>query len=191
MGTGKLILVGTDEAGRGPLAGPVMAAAAVLTPFQEAFLIDRGLTDSKKLSEAKRERLFSLMLELKVLWKAQAASPARIDRDNILQASLWAMGCSVMKLGVVPDLVVVDGTQTIPSLPFSQEPRVKADSEVPQVAAASVVAKVLRDRVMVVLDRCYPGWGFAGHKGYPTKKHREAVKALGFSPVHRRSFTVK
>lgn len=186
-----MILIGTDEAGRGPLAGPVMAAAALLTPFQEAFLVDRGLTDSKKLSETRRERLFSLMLELGVQWRAQAASPARIDRDNILQASLWAMRRSVMKLGLEPDLVVVDGTQTIPSLPFSQEARVKADSEVPQVAAASIVAKVLRDRVMVALDRCYPGWGFAGHKGYPTKKHREAVKALGFSPVHRRSFTVK
>lgn len=191
MGNGTLILVGTDEAGRGPLAGPVVAAAAFLTPFQEAFLVDRGLTDSKKLSAVKRERLFGLMLELRVLWKAQAASPVRIDRDNILQASLWAMGRSVMQLGLEPDLVVVDGTQAIPSFPFSQEPRVRADSEVPQVAAASIVAKVLRDRVMVALDRCYPGWGFAVHKGYPTKMHREAVKAFGFTPIHRRSFTVK
>lgn len=186
-----MILVGTDEAGRGPLAGPVVAAAAFLTPFQEAFLVERGLTDSKKLTAARRERLFSLMTELRVLWSAQAASPARIDRDNILQASLWAMKCSVLKLGLNPDRVVVDGTQAIPLLPFPQEPLIKADSEVPQVAAASVVAKVLRDRVMVALDRCYPGWGFAGHKGYPTKQHREAVRILGFSPVHRRTFTVK
>lgn len=191
MGARRVILVGTDEAGRGPLAGPVVAAAAFLTPFQEAFLVDRGLTDSKKLTAARRDRLFGLMKELGVLWRAQAASPSRIDRDNILQASLWAMRCSVMKLGLEPDLVVVDGTQPIPSLPFPQNPLIKADSEVPQVAAASVVAKVLRDRVMVSLDRCYPGWGFAGHKGYPTKQHRDAVRTLGFSPVHRRTFTVK
>ncbi len=186
-----MILIGTDEAGRGPLAGPVVAAAAFLTPFQESFLKDRGLTDSKKLSASGRDRLFALMKELKVLWRAQAASPARIDRDNILQASLWAMRRSVLKLSLAPDLVVVDGNQTIPSLPFPQESRVKADSQVPQVAAASVVAKVLRDRAMVALDRCYPDWGFAGHKGYPTKQHREAVRTLGFSPVHRRSFTLK
>ena len=165
-------IVGTDEAGRGPLAGPVVAAAVSLTPVQEEALLSLGLRDSKKLTARGRERLWDAMAELGVAWRAQAAGAARIDRDNISRASLWAMGQSVLRLRPLlarePECVVVDGILAIP--------------------AASVVAKVLRDRAMTALDRLWPDYGFARHKGYPTAMHREAVARLGLSPVHRESF---
>ena len=190
--SGPGAIVGTDEAGRGPLAGPVVAAAVSLTPDQEDALSSLGLRDSKKLTPARRERLFTAMAELGVLWRAQAASVARIDRENISQASLWAMGRSVLRLRPSlprkPECVVVDGILAVPGLLFSQLPLTAADDLVPAVSAASVVAKVLRDRVMTVLDRLWPDYGFARHKGYPTAAHREAVRRFGLSPVHRRSF---
>ena len=182
-------VAGADEAGRGPLAGPVVAAAAVLTPAQEEELLSLGLTDSKKLTPRRREFLFERMLILKVRWRAQAASPARIDGMNILRASLWAMGRSVEKLPPCFDTVIVDGTFPLPGLAFRQVPLPKADSLVPAAAAASVAAKVLRDRVMDILDGLYPGYGFRKHRGYPTAAHRKALEALGPSPVHRASFT--
>lgn len=181
-------IAGADEAGRGPLAGPVVAAAAVLTPAQEEELLSLGLTDSKKLIPRKREFLFERMLSLKVEWRAQAASPARIDGMNILRASLWAMGRSVEKLPPCFDTVIVDGTFPLPGLSCRQVPLPKADSLVPAAAAASVAAKVLRDRVMDILDGLYPGYGFKKHKGYPTAAHRLALAALGPSPVHRATF---
>jgi len=181
-------IAGADEAGRGPLAGPVVAAAAVLTPAQEEELLSLGLTDSKKLIPRKREFLFERMLSLKVEWRAQAASPARIDGMNILRASLWAMGRSVEKLPPCFDTVIVDGTFPLPGLSCRQVPLPKADSLVPSAAAASVAAKVLRDRVMDILDGLYPGYGFKKHKGYPTAAHRLALAALGPSPVHRATF---
>ena len=187
---GRLI-VGTDEAGRGPLAGPVVAAAVVLTRPQREILLDLGLRDSKKLSEARREALFLSMKRLGVLWRAQAASPARIERMNILQASLWAMKRSVLALAVEADRVIVDGNRLIPGLPFDQRALPGADDIVPAVAAASVVAKVLRDRAMTALDRLYPQWGFARHKGYGTASHREALRRLGLCPIHRPSFCRK
>ncbi|QVL35491.1 ribonuclease HII [Aminirod propionatiphilus] len=187
---GRLI-VGTDEAGRGPLAGPVVAAAVVLTRPQREILLDLGLRDSKKLSEARRESLFLSMSRLGVLWRAQAASPARIERMNILQASLWAMKRSVLALAVEADRVIVDGNRLIPGLPFDQRALPGADDIVPAVAAASVVAKVLRDRAMTALDRLYPQWGFARHKGYGTASHREALRCLGLCPIHRPSFCRK
>lgn len=187
---GRLI-VGTDEAGRGPLAGPVVAAAVVLTRPQREILLDLGLRDSKKLSEARREALFLSMKRLGVLWRAQAASPERIERMNILQASLWAMKRSVLALAVEADRVIVDGNRLIPGLPFDQRALPGADDIVPAVAAASVVAKVLRDRAMTALDRLYPQWGFARHKGYGTASHREALRRLGLCPIHRPSFCRK
>ena len=178
-------LVGTDEAGRGPLAGPVVAAAVFLTGPQEEELLDLGLDDSKKMSPQLRERVFAAYAELGVVWRAQAAGIERIARDNILWASLWAMGCSVRKLGLNPSCVVVDGTFPIPGLPFEQWPMKAADRFVPSVAAASVAAKVLRDRVMTALDALYPQYGFARHKGYPTARHREALERCGPCRVHR------
>ena len=182
-------IAGTDEAGRGPLAGPVVAAAAVLTPAQEEELLSLGLTDSKKLSAAKRELLFSRMISLGVVRAVQSASPGRIDRMNILQASLWAMARSVKKLPPCYDTVVADGTFYVPGLSCRSLALPKADSLVAAAAAASVIAKVLRDRIMDVLDGVYPGYGFAKHKGYPTAAHRAALEKLGPSPVHRRSFS--
>ncbi|MDR1049371.1 MAG: ribonuclease HII [Synergistaceae bacterium] len=181
------IVAGTDEAGRGPLAGPLVAAAAVLTKEQGRGLTERGLRDSKRMTPRKREEMFRTMREMGVAWEAQAAGLETIERLNILGASLWAMGRSVLKLPPV-DLVVTDGPHGIPGLPYRQVPLTAADDLVPAVSAASVVAKVLRDRVMMVLDRLYPGYGFARHKGYPTREHRDAVRALGLSPVHRPAF---
>jgi ribonuclease HII len=182
-------VAGVDEAGRGPIAGPVVAAAAILTPPQFRVLLAEGLDDSKKLSETVRERLFCRMAELGVVWRAQAASHVRIDSTNILRATLWAMCRAVMSLPQRPGIIVVDGNSLIPDISAElQIPMPKADSKVPAVMAASVVAKVLRDRVMRRLDRLYPEWGFAGHKGYPTKAHRLAADLFGPSPVHRLSF---
>jgi len=184
----KMLIAGVDEAGRGPLAGPVVAAAAILTDEQKHVLLEMGLTDSKKLTPARREKIMARMISLGVVWKAQAASPARIDRMNILQASLWAMKRSVLNLSGDFEKVIVDGTFTLPGYPFLQEALPKADLNIPEVAAASIFAKVLRDRAMCALDRIYPRYGFARHKGYPTKVHIEALREYGPSPVHRRTF---
>jgi len=182
-------VLGVDEAGRGPLAGPVVAAAVWLEPAQMRELWKMGLRDSKKLSPAKREKIFREILGLKILWRAQAASAGRIDHINILQASLWAMKRSVEQFPFVPDLVAVDGNCPIPGLFCPQKTVIKGDNRILSVAAASVVAKVLRDRVMITLDAFYPEYGFARHKGYPTKMHREALKCFGPTPWHRRSFS--
>ncbi|MCR5346632.1 MAG: ribonuclease HII [Fretibacterium sp.] len=188
-------VAGTDEAGRGPLAGPVMAAAVCLTPEQERALLALGLRDSKLMTPRSREAVFQAMRDLGVLWRAQAGSVARIERDNILQASLWAMRRSVLRLAeLLPSelaCVVVDGTMPLPELEVKQWPLISADALIPSVSAASVVAKVLRDRLMTSLDALYPGYGLAQNKGYPTAAHREAVRQLGLSPIHRRSFCKK
>lgn len=187
----RRVIAGTDEAGRGPLAGPVVAAAVILSPSQRAILCDLGLGDSKKLNEARRESLFRAINSLGVLWRAQAASVERIERVNILQASLWAMKRSVLALDVPVDRVIVDGNRLIPNLPFDQKALPGADGFVPAVSAASVVAKVLRDRVMAALDTLYPQWGFKRHKGYGTAAHRDALVRLGLSPIHRPCFCRK
>ncbi len=184
-------IIGTDEAGRGPLAGPVVGAAVFLTSDQEAELLALGLKDSKKMCPTKRERIFAAMVELGVKWRVQAAGVGCIARNNILRASLWAMAQSVMKLKVEPACVIVDGTFCLPDIPFDQWALVKADVFVPSVSAASVVAKVTRDRAMTALDRLYPEYGFARHKGYPTAEHREAVRRYGLSPAHRVLFCRK
>jgi ribonuclease HII len=184
-----VIVAGVDEAGRGPIAGPVMAAAVILTPSQFNVLLSEGLDDSKKLSEKARERLFSRIRELGAVWSAQAASHSRIDRTNILRATLWAMELAVKRLHSPISLIIVDGNAFIPGLPRDIQRAIpKADAKVPAVMAASVVAKVLRDRVMKRLHKLYPDYGFASHKGYPTASHRLMLDMLGPSPVHRLSF---
>jgi ribonuclease HII len=182
--------VGTDEAVLGALAGPLVAAAVVLTTEQERALKGLGLRDSKRMTPRKREAVFRVMCEMGVVWRAQAASIGTIARLNVLGASLWAMEKSVLKLPSPVDLVVVDGPRPLLGL-SRQIALVAADDLVPAVSAASVVAKVLRDRVMMVLDRLYPRYGFTEHKGYPTRDHRDAVRAFGLSPVHRPEFCRK
>lgn len=182
------IIAGTDEAGRGPLAGPVVACAAILTREQRNILIDCGLRDSKKMTEKARERLFEKICEIGVVWRAQAATPRRIDETNILAASLWCMRRCVEQLPVWPDLTLVDGNQLIPGLMSEQKYVIKGDDKVPAISAASVVAKVLRDRVMVTYDAIFPQYQFAKHKGYPSALHREILQTLGPSPIHRLSF---
>ena len=153
---GNRVIAGVDEAGRGPLAGPVVAAAVVLTPSQLDALAALGLNDSKKLTPLKREKIFKAMVSLGVAWRAQAASPRRIDQMNILQATLWAMSRSVNKLPHVFEEVIVDGSVLIPGLRSYPQRRYPKATVSYQVAAASVVAKVLRDRAMVALDMAYP-----------------------------------
>ena len=201
----KGVAAGTDEAGRGPLAGPLVAAAALLTAEQCRELPELGLRDSKRMTPRKREAVFRAMCDMGVVWRAQAASVGTIARLNVLGASLWAMEKSVLKLPIPADFVVVDGPHPLPGLselnwedpyPFAsplpcQIALTAADDLVPAVSAASVVAKVLRDRVMIALDRLYPRYGFARHKGYPTREHRDAVRAFGLSPVNRREFCHK
>ncbi|MDY3868033.1 MAG: ribonuclease HII [Pyramidobacter sp.] len=184
-----MILLGVDEAGRGPLAGPVVAAAAALTDFQRDELVQMGLRDSKKLTALKRERIFSRMLELNVAWSAASAQSEQIDRDNILQATLWAMRRSVERFPGVYDGIVVDGNKEIPGVAAYQEAVVGGDDIYPEISAASVIAKVLRDRVMTAYDRIWPEYGFAKHKGYGTAAHRKAIAQFGPTPIHRKSFS--
>lgn len=184
----EFIIAGTDEAGRGPLAGPVVAAVAVLTAEQRKILLSAGLRDSKKLTPKRREVLFEKICDIGVIWRAQAASSRRIDRMNILQASLWCMKRSVERLSVKPSLVLVDGNQKIPGLLVPQKTIIKGDDRVPVIAAASVIAKVLRDRVMTAMDLIYPQYAFAKHKGYPTALHKKLIAEYGPSPIHRLSF---
>jgi len=180
---GYKVICGTDEAGRGPLAGDVYAAACIL-PLD--FEIE-GLNDSKKLSETRREELFDKICSLAVAYSIQTASVEEIDTLNILNAAQLAMRRAVESLTLSPDAVLVDGNVArgfnIPAFPV-----VKGDSKSPSIAAASILAKVARDRAMLMLDRLYPEYGFAKHKGYPTKEHMEAVRKFGPSPVHRKTF---
>ena len=188
-------IIGTDEAGRGALAGPVVAAAVYLTHEQEEILTAHKLRDSKRLTPKGREKLFAEMNKIGVLWRASMGSISRIERDNILQASLWAMAQSVKKLtaklNIFPACIIVDGTERIPDINFSQWPLIKADDLTPVVSAASIVAKVIRDRLMAILDSKFPGYKLAKNKGYPTKEHRELVKLIGLSDIHRESFCRK
>lgn len=178
-----LLGAGVDEVGRGPLAGDVVAAAVILDPNKPI----EGLNDSKKLSEKKREFLFGEIREKALSFCVARASVEEIDDINILQASLLAMKRAVEGLAVEPEHVWVDGNK-IPNWRFPAEAVVKGDSRVAAISAASILAKVTRDREMVAFDEVYPGYGFAGHKGYPTKVHMEAVDRLGVTPIHRTSF---
>lgn len=177
------ILAGVDEAGRGPLAGPVVAAAVVLSA---SCPID-GLADSKTLSASRREALAGQIRAQATAWALGMASVEEIDRLNILQATLLAMQRAVQGLGMTPDLVLVDGNRA-PQLSCPVRTVVRGDALIKSISAASILAKVARDAILQNLDAEYPGYGFAIHKGYPTAAHQRALEALGPSPVHRRSF---
>lgn len=178
-----MIVTGVDEAGRGPLAGPVVAAAVILDPNNPI----SGLNDSKKLTPLARERLFQEIRHKALAWSYARASVREIDTINILQASLLAMKRAVLRLQITPDLVLIDGNQ-YPKLPYKMRAIIGGDATEPAISAASIVAKVVRDRMMIVLDRFYPAYGFLQHKGYGTAKHLEAIAQHGPSRVHRRSF---
>lgn len=180
---GEEMVAGVDEVGRGPLCGAVVTAAVILDPARPV----EGLNDSKKLTEARREALFPLIQERALAWCIARAEVEEIDRLNILHATMLAMQRAVAGLQIRPDLVLVDGNRC-PALPMRSEPVVKGDSRVPAIAAASILAKVARDREMLELDKQYPGYGIAGHKGYPTPTHLAALRELGATPIHRRSF---
>ncbi len=177
------LVAGVDEVGRGPLCGAVVTAAVILDPARPI----EGLNDSKKLTEARREALFPLIQERALAWCIARAEVEEIDRLNILHATMLAMQRAVAGLSTQPTLVLVDGNRC-PLLPMRSEPVVKGDSRVPAIAAASILAKVARDREMLELDQQYPGYGIAGHKGYPTPVHLAALRELGATPIHRRSF---
>jgi ribonuclease HII len=180
----ELILVaGVDEVGRGPLAGPVVAAAVILDPARPI----AGLADSKKLSEKRREQLELEILERALCWSLGRAEVDEIDRFNILHASLLAMRRAVEALATPPVHALIDGNRC-PELPCSAEAIIGGDASEPAISAASILAKVARDREMVLLDQRYPGYGLAQHKGYPTKAHVQALREIGISPIHRRSF---
>ena len=177
------LVAGVDEVGRGPLAGPVVTAAVILDPMRP---ID-GLADSKALSEKRREALYDEIRAKALCWALGRAEVEEIDELNILQATMLAMRRAVLALDSAPGHVLVDGNRC-PDLPCSAEAIVKGDGTVPVISAASILAKVSRDREMLALDREYPGYGLAGHKGYPTRAHLTALAELGVTPIHRRSF---
>ena len=180
------IICGVDEAGRGPLAGPVVAAAVIVDPEN----IPAGLNDSKVLSHSARERLLNILVEHAKIGIG-IAEPGEIDRINILWASMAAMRRAVENLNISVDCALIDGNRVPPKLKCDSQAIVKGDAKSLSIAAASIVAKVTRDRLMAEADLRFPGYGWTGHKGYPTKAHREAVDHLGKSPAHRWSFGKK
>lgn len=177
------LVCGVDEAGRGPLAGPVVAAAVILDPARPIL----GLNDSKKLSERRRAALAVEIREKALAWAVAEASVEEIDRLNILHASLLAMQRAVAGLVVAPERALIDGNRC-PRLPMPAEAVVKGDGKIASIAAASILAKTVRDAGMLVLHEQYPHYGFDRHMGYPTPAHFAALEAHGASPVHRRSF---
>ncbi len=180
---GYRVICGCDEAGRGPLAGPVVAAACILPQG----LYIEGLNDSKKLSEKKREALFDVIKAEAVAYSIASASVEEIEEINILNASMLAMKRAIEGLSVKADLALIDGNVVrgfdIPAVPI-----IKGDATSPSIAAASILAKVTRDRMLIEYDKDYPEYGFAKHKGYGTKLHTEAIRKYGVLPIHRRSF---
>ncbi len=184
---GHALVAGVDEAGRGPIAGPVVAASVILPPDCSI----PGLDDSKKLTADAREALYQAIVEKSVAWSVAGEDPEAIDRFNILQASLRAMMRSVLLLTPSPHCVLVDGSQPIPlqaETAIAQESIVRGDGTSVSIAAASILAKVSRDRQMEAYDSLYPEYGFARHKGYGTKAHLAALSRFGPTPIHRKSF---
>ncbi len=177
------LIAGVDEVGRGPLAGAVVTAAVILDPAHPI----AGLIDSKALSEKRREALEIEILAHALAWSIGRAEVDEIDEINILQATMVAMQRAVMGLTLKPTHVLVDGNRA-PRLAVPVTAIIKGDQSEPAISAASIIAKVARDREMVALDARYPGYGLAKHKGYPTKQHLEALSELGVTPIHRRSF---
>ena len=176
-------IAGVDEVGRGPLAGPVVTAAVILDRSNPI----EGLTDSKKLSETQREQLAIEIKEKAICWALGRAEVEEIDRINILQATLLAMQRAIAGLEQKPEFVLVDGNRC-PSFHCPAEAIVKGDLRVPEISAASIIAKVSRDNEMAELNLQYPGYGLEKHKGYPTRAHIEAMTNLGVTPIHRRSY---
>lgn len=176
-------VAGIDEVGRGPLAGPVMAAAVILP----VGLSIKGVDDSKKLSADKREKLYESIMSQALSVGVGVISPSEIDRINILQATRRAMLSAVQQLNQTPDYLLIDGITTIDSM-IPQQTIKKGDSLSLSIAAASIIAKVTRDRLMIEMDATYPGYGFAGHKGYGSVSHMDAIRRLGPSPIHRLTF---
>ncbi len=184
---GYALLCGVDEAGRGPLAGPVFAAAVILRPDA----VPEGLNDSKKLSEKKREALFDEICEKALAFGIASASVEEIEEINILQATFLAMRRAVEMLSVTPDLALIDGNRTPSGITVPTRTLIKGDALSASVGAASILAKVSRDRVMMELDKTYPQYAFAKHKGYGTALHYERLVEHGLSPAHRPSFLKK
>ena len=180
---GYQLIAGVDEVGRGPLVGDVVTAAVILDPNNPI----EGLNDSKKLSEKKRLALLPEIKEKALAWSVGRCSPKEIDQLNIFQATMVAMQRAVEGLGIKPDLVLIDGNK-VPQLPMDAIAVVKGDLRVAQISAASIIAKVVRDQEMEQLDKEFPQFGFAKHKGYPTKAHFEAIEQHGVIEQHRRSF---
>jgi ribonuclease HII len=177
------LVAGVDEVGRGPLCGAVVTAAVILDPNRPIL----GLNDSKKLTEARREKLFDEICEKALSWHIARAEVEEIDKLNILHATMLAMQRAVEGLHITPKMAMIDGNRC-PKLGMPSEAVVKGDSKVPAIAAASILAKVSRDREMAAFELIYPGYGIGGHKGYPTPVHLEALARLGPTPIHRRSF---
>ena len=186
FGTASRLICGVDEAGRGPLAGAVFAAAVILP---EGAIIE-GLNDSKKLTEKKREALFTEITEKAIAYAITQASVEEIEELNILQAAMLAMKRAVEALHIKPDYALIDGDKT-PSLEIPSEAVIKGDATSASIAAASILAKVARDRDMLELAKLYPQYNFDKHKGYGTKLHYEALKEHGISEIHRKSFLKK
>lgn len=180
------LIAGVDEVGRGPLAGPVVSASVIFLP--DVYI--EGIDDSKKLSEYEREEVFPFILEKSAAYSVAAINRQKIDEINILQASLLSMKIAVSRLTKQPDLILIDGNKTfnysVPTIPI-----IKGDSLSFSIAAASIIAKVTRDRIMKRLDKYYPNYKWAKNKGYPTKEHINAVRIFGPSPIHRKSFLRK
>lgn len=181
---GYTLIAGVDEAGRGPLAGPVFAAAVV---FEKGTFIE-GINDSKKLSEKKREALFDIICEKALYYNIVSVDEKEIDRINILNASLKAFELAVTGLEKLPDVTLIDGNRCKENFPTLYETIVKGDAKSMSIAAASILAKVSRDRYIVGLDGLYPEYNFKKHKGYPTKEHREAIAKYGPCSIHRLTF---
>lgn len=177
------LVAGVDEVGRGPLCGAVVTAAVILDPRRPIL----GLNDSKKLTEARRELLYEEICEKALAWCIARAEVEEIDRLNILHATMLAMQRAVQGLSVTPRLALIDGNRC-PQLHVPSAPVIQGDAKVPAIAAASILAKVSRDREMSAFELIYPGYGMGGHKGYPTPVHLEALARLGPTPIHRRSF---
>ena len=183
MTINRQYIAGVDEVGRGPLAGPVVTAAVILDPNRPIL----GLADSKKITEKRREILAAIIKQHALAWAIGRAEPEEIDQLNILQATLLAMKRAVEGLGIEPSHALVDGNQA-PKLMCQVTTIIKGDQTEPAIAAASIIAKVSRDKEMILMEVSFPGYGFAKHKGYPTKMHQDALMKLGVSKIHRRSF---
>lgn len=181
------IFCGVDEAGRGPLCGPVCCAAVILNPDDPI----EGIDDSKKLSEKKREALYDVICARALAWNVVLVGPDVIDRDNILNATMSGMRQAVEGLDIVPNFVLVDGNRCPTGLTMPCGSQVKGDGVSASIGAASILAKVTRDRYMIQLDREYPQYQLAKHKGYPTKLHYELIEKYGIQPFYRRSFLKK